>query len=269
MVDPGPELLVQPAARTVRAASTISSPIGTVGRHPSRRPGEGTQLSGLRPYRAGDRAARINWRATSRTGALHTNQTLLERDTQIQLILDTSFIGGAPTGPDTVEMGCEAVTTLAHHYAWLGDRVAVIDIAGRIPTIPFGTGRDQTRRILDALSRLDRSRRGTSLVRMPRLRPGTLAILCSPVLTREALRTIAALRLSGCELAIVDTLPGNLSSSTDSLSTALRLRALQRTDEFRRLRHEGIPIAPWRGASSLVPLLRTLAASRGPRRSPR
>lgn len=263
----GPTLLAQPAARTIKADSTISSPIGTVGRHPARRPGDGSQLAGIRPYQAGDRASRINWRATSRTGHLHTNQTLMERDTQIQIVMDTSFIAGPPQAPDTVDLACEAVSTLAHHYAWLGDRVALVDLAGRIPALQFGTGRKQTRRILHTLSQLDRTTPAAKRPHLPRIRPGTLTFFCSPMMTASAEQSLTALRLSGGELAVVDTLPTDLNQHTDPFSAALRLRALQRRDTLDRIRRQGIPITTWRNENSLLPLLASLAASRGPRKT--
>lgn len=262
----GPTLLASPAPRTIKAESSVNSPIGTVGRHPARRAGDGSQLSGIRPYQPGDRASRINWRATSRTSQLHSNQTLMERDTQVQIVMDTSFIAGAPGRPDTVDLTCEAVSTLAHHYAWLGDRVSLVDLVARIPSLPFGTGRRHARRVLEVLSHLDRTA-PAARPQQPFIRPGTLTFLCSPLVTPEALRVLAALRLAGAELAIVDTFPSDLRQSHDPLSTALRIRSLQRRDTLERLRRQGIPVATWVNEASLLPLLNTLAASRGPRRT--
>lgn len=266
---PGPTLLAQPAARTIKAASTITSPIGAVGRHPSPRPGAGSNPAGIRPYQAGDRTNRINWRATGRTGSLHTNQTQLERDTDILIVLDTLTLTGTADAADSVDLGCEAASAIAHHYAWLGDRIALHDLGGRIPTLPFGTGRNQTRRLLDLLSRLDRNTSDKPTLPALRVRPHTLTFVCSPLLATHTLQTIDALHRAGNELAIVDTFPADLSSPPTGAGNALRIRALERGDDLRRLRQQGIPVSRWQGQAGLAPLLAGLAASRGPRRAHR
>lgn len=265
----GPTLLAQPVARTVRAASTITSPVGAVGRHPSPRPGPGSNPSGIRPYQPGDRTNRINWRVAGRTGRLHTNQSQLERDTDILIVLDTLAAVGAADGPDSIDLGCEAVSTIAHHYAWLGDRVALHDLGGRLPTLRFGTGRNQTRRVLDVLSHLDRSKPDKPSLPVLRVRPDTLTFVCSPLLARHALDAIGALRRAGQEVVLVDTFPTGLDRQPTNAANALRLRALERGDDLDRLRHQGIAISRWQGGSSLAPLMAALAASRGPRRAAR
>lgn len=266
---PGPALLAQPAARTLKAASTITSPIGAVGRHPSARPGAGSNPAGIRPYQAGDRPNRINWRATGRTGSLHTNQTQLERDTDILILLDTLALTGTVDSVDSVDLGCEAVSTIAHHYAWLGDRIALHDLGGRIPTLPFGTGRNQTRRLLDLLSQLDRDAPDKPTLPALRVRPHTLTFVCSPLLATYTLQTIDALHRAGSELALVDTFPMPFSQQPTNNANALRIRALERSHDLRRLRQQGIPVSRWQGQTSLAPLLAGLAASRGPRRARR
>ncbi|MFT4226257.1 MAG: hypothetical protein QM624_07540, partial [Micropruina sp.] len=164
---------------------------------------------------------------------------------------------------------CEAASAVAHHYAWLGDRIALHDLGGRIPTLPFGTGRNQTRRLLDLLSRLDRNTSDKPTLPALRVRPHTLTFVCSPLLATHTLDTIDALHRAGHELAIVDTFPADLSSTPTGAANALRIRALERGDDLRRLRQQGIPVSRWQGQASLAPLLAGLAASRGPRRAHR
>lgn len=265
----GPTLLTQPTARTMKASSTITSPVGAVGRHPSPRPGPGSNPAGIRPYQPGDRTNRINWRATSRTGTLHTNQTQLERDTDILIVLDTLTAVGAVQGPDSIDLGCEAVSTIAHHYAWLGDRIALHDLGGRVPTLPFGTGRTQTRRLLDVLSQLDRSTPDKPAPPSLRIRPGTLTFVCTPLLAQRTLDTIDALRRAGHEVILIDTFSTDPDRQPSTATNALRLRAMERSGNLSRLRQHGIPVSRWHGGNTLAPLMAALAASRGPRRARR
>lgn len=55
---------------------------GLIGGHPSHRPGEGSDVAGVRPFVLGDRLRRINWRVTGRTGTLHVTSTYADRDTR-------------------------------------------------------------------------------------------------------------------------------------------------------------------------------------------
>ena len=53
---------------------------GIVGTHRSRRPGEGTDLAGVRAFQVGDRLRRINWPVSLRTGTLHVTATATDLD---------------------------------------------------------------------------------------------------------------------------------------------------------------------------------------------
>ncbi len=197
---------------------SLNHVLGVSGPHTSRSKGEGTALADIRPYRPGDRLKKINWRVTSRRGALYTNETFSERDTDVLIVVDTMAdirpIGAEPGDgrASSLDMSVEAATVLARHYLTLGDRVGLHDAGTLIGSIPFGTGERHMRRILEALSGVSREKSVSSrLPRTPRIRSGTLTIACTPLLSEEFIGQIGLMRAHGADLTIIDTLPSELT----------------------------------------------------------
>ncbi len=265
-------LTVRPAAARLRGGGGVARPTGTAGLHTARARGEGSTLADLREYRPGDRLRRISWRATSRTGRLHVSSSYADRDTDIWVVADTwlDVPGASPHSPTSLDLTVRAVAAVAGHYLDLGDRVAVLDLARRIPPVRAGTGHRQRQRVLDALARLDR----TSLLgnpvphRVGRPAPGTLVFFCSPLLQDEALAEVVRLRRLGAEVVAVDTLPEvRLSGQELGLADAARLlRRLERQAVVARLRGLQVPVVAWRGPASLAGVLLAMQAAR---RAPR
>ena len=272
-------VVVRPAAANLIGSSGITRPIGMSGSHPSATPGEGSQLAELREFRLGDRLKRINWRVTSRTGRLHVATMLTERDTDVLLVMDTlhDVPGFAATDPTSLDLAVRAVAALARHYLGYGDRVAVHDIGRRMRHVRAGTGPRQLIVTIDALSRIDR---GTNPVFRGRpirgVTPGTLVFFCSPLIDQSSTTEVGRLRQLGCEVVVVDTLPGDLGTSRwlkrrhrrdrSWLDEAWVVRRLEREETFARLRQAGVPVVAWRGTASLAGVLSTMERSR---RAPR
>ncbi len=64
---PGRSMWVLPSTTPFDSKAEAPHPIGLVGRHRSRRPGDGTEFASIRPFHAGDRLRRINWRVSLRS----------------------------------------------------------------------------------------------------------------------------------------------------------------------------------------------------------
>ena len=92
-----------PAAEPFVSRAFVPRADGMSGVHRSRRPGEGGELAGVRPYRSGDRLRRIDWRTTLRTREPYVNATRPERDAGIVLLLDVLHkAGGDDDGTGSV-----------------------------------------------------------------------------------------------------------------------------------------------------------------------
>ena len=112
---------------------------GLVGVHRSRRPGEGGELAGVRPFAPGDRLRRIDWRVDAADPASCTwRRPCSDRDAEVVLLLDVLPRPGRPaasTGAASVlDTTVRAAAAIAEHYLHRGDRVALLEYgAGRPP----------------------------------------------------------------------------------------------------------------------------------------
>src|SRR5690606_13316478 len=132
---------------------------GLSGIHRSRRPGTDGQLADVRLFQAGDRMRRINWRVTRRTGDVHVNSTLSERDADVVLVLDTRHeagVSGGVDGPVSVaDATVRAAAAITEHYTRQGDRVALVEFGTRLRRLRAGTGRRHHLAALEWLVRLN------------------------------------------------------------------------------------------------------------------
>lgn len=269
---------VRPASATLEGGSGVAHPIGLVGMHRSRRRGDGSDLADVREFRPGDRLRRINWRVTSRLGALHVNSTFTERDTDVLIVADTllDIVPATPGSPTSLDATVRAIAAISRHYVGFGDRVAIHDLGRRIGPIRAGTGPRQARVVLGQLSRANRDVPDWSTLRpVGTVTSGMLVFFCSPLLEREAQDEIVRLRRMGAEVIGVDTLPEEIGRFDDIasfrrdtfLGEAWMIRRMERDAAVARLRSLGIPVTPWRGTGSLASVLLSMEAARSaPRR---
>ncbi|MEU4196208.1 DUF58 domain-containing protein [Kribbella sp. NPDC026611] len=262
-----------PLREGFEAIDSVPRPAGLVGLHRSRRPGEGTELAGVRPFRTGDRLRRINWAVSARTRELHVTSTWSDRDTEVVILLDTGGEIGISEGIDgrssSLDTAVRAAASIAEHYLRHGDRVRLIDTGNLVRGVRSGSGRGHLRRILDALVHADRRGRQqdeAQLARRNRIRSDSLVLILSPLLRQVMLGYIVTLVHQGCTVIAVDTLPPDAVSVMDlaehdakTWPLAWRLRLLERRRDLDRLSDLGVPTVPWRGAGTLDEVLRDAA----------
>jgi uncharacterized protein (DUF58 family) len=264
------------------ASDAVPRAEGLVGAHRSRRPGEGSDVAGVRPFVPGDRLRRINWRVTGRTGELHVTSTYDDRDTEVLLCLDSRQDLGEP--PDSsLDIGVRAAAAIAEHYLRAGDRVGLLDLGQRYRPVPARTGRGHLVRLLDVLldarglahrlwSGETTGGRGAGVLAAAEL-PGlaaadALVVLLSPLSSPASLAAVAALSRAGRSVVVVDTLPAGVRAGPggDYRELAFRLWRLRRDADLRRVGELGVPVVRWSGAGSLDQVLRDVSrAARAPR----
>jgi uncharacterized protein (DUF58 family) len=257
------------------ATDVVPRAQGLVGGHRSRRPGEGSDVAGVRPFVPGDRLRRVNWRVTGRTGELHVTATYSDRDAEVLLCLDSRQDLGRP--PDScLDTGVRAAAAIAEHYLRAGDRVALVDLGQRYRSVPARTGRGHLVRILDVLLDArpldDTNRYPSAALTAAELTASAgadaLVVLLSPVADAGSLRMLAALARSGRSVVAVDTLPlaARPDPRSDFTDLAFRLWRLRREEDVHRLGELGVPVVAWRGAGSLDRVLQDVSrAARAPR----
>jgi uncharacterized protein (DUF58 family) len=96
-----------------------------------------TRIAGVRPYEAGDPLNRVHWRATARTGALHSKVHEPSSLTGVTLLLDFHRAGYPRRGePYRSELAVTAAASLAHAVYQMGQQVGLVcngrDAADRI-----------------------------------------------------------------------------------------------------------------------------------------
>ena len=97
-VAPYADIRAFPNTDPFKANDSMPRAAGMIGFHRSRRPGEGGELAGVRPFSPGDRLRRIDWRVSLRTRELHVVATLSDRDAEVTILLDLLHESGMSGG---------------------------------------------------------------------------------------------------------------------------------------------------------------------------
>ena len=247
-----PQLTVYPRPPSLSQLALPADLRTRIGDHVDRRPGEGVEFAGIRPFAAGDRLRRINWPVTSRRGTLHVNQLAAEHAAEIVAVID-AFSDIGPAGDSTLDRAVRGAAGIARAYTRAGDRLGVVILQGPLRWIPPGNGPAQFFRIAESVldARGLDSYVAPDLARIPRtvLPPGALVILFSPLLDERAIDAAADLHDRGYPVIIADVLATRPQPARRSPTgqLALRLWQLERQALRYRLESLGIPVTGFPG----------------------
>ena len=277
---PLPERRVQvfPLSARYRGSALVPRAGGNVGLHRSLRAGPGTELAGIRPFVAGDRRHRINWRVSLRTGELQVNASTTERDADVVLLLDGRYDSGTSGGIDGsasgIDVAVRATAALSAFYLGLGDRVGLFTYTAVPRQLPARAGRRHLHLLLHALLDVEAPQRGGAEPPMPApvgIDARALVLVVSPLVGRQVFARVAALARAGHSVIAVDTLPEEIGpeGAGEWSRPVLRLWRLERSTRIAQLRDLGVPVVAWQGTGSLDAVLADLAriAARSGRRS--
>lgn len=258
-----------PVREPFEAEGAMPQALAHAGSHMSRRPGDGAEFAGIRPFVGGDRPRRVNWRVSLRTRELHVTTTATERSADVMVLLDSLHDAGESTGVDdrasSLDVTVRAGAGIAEHYLGRGDSVGMVDYGGRFRFLPAATGRSQLSRIDDWLLDVRVDPAGVEIA--PRLLgphvlpPRALVVALTPLLDPRTSTLLAALRHRGQSVVVVDTLPvGSLPSARRlPAQLAQRLWRLEREELIAAMADIGVPVVTWSGAGSLDAVLRDVA----------
>jgi uncharacterized protein (DUF58 family) len=262
---------VYPVTEPFNATEAMPAAAGLVGNHRSRRPGEGGELAGVRPFAPGDRLRRIDWRVSLRTRDLHVASTLSDRDAEVLLMLDVlgevGVSGGVSGGSSVLDTTVRAAAAIAEHYLQRGDRVSLLEYGATARRLRPATGRRQYLRVLEWL--LDVRPDPVALddddyenvFGVHHVSSDALVMVLTPLVDPRSADMLAQLTRSGRYVVAIDTMPDGVAPANHNQWTPLatRLWRIERENVLGRLREHGVPVVVWAGAGSLDLVLRDVA----------
>jgi uncharacterized protein (DUF58 family) len=260
-------LKVYPHEETVRGLLKPAETQVFGGNHVARQRGEGIEFADLRPFIAGDRMRRVNWRASARRGELWVNEHHPERNADVILFLDT-FTEAAAGGESTLDQALRAATALAAGYLREKDRVGFVTFGGMLNWALPSTGAAQLYRIVDSLLDtqvvLNYAWKGIDVVPTRTLPPHAIVIALTPLLDERAVTALLDLRARGFDLVIVEIspLPFLREPKNESQRVARQLWRLRRDALRGRFEAAGVPVAVWDEAHPFAAALEGVTAFR-------
>jgi uncharacterized protein (DUF58 family) len=244
------------------------------GNQVARAKGEGIEFADLRPFTAGDRIRRINWRASARGRELWVNEHHPERNTDVVVFLD-SFAearrGGKSTGvrtESTLDLSVRAAASLLAGYIGQRDRVGFVSFGGVLRWLQPGTGLVQLYRVVDALLdteiTLNYAWKGIDLIPAGTLPPKALVVALTPLLDERSVTALLDLRGRGFDLAIVDVSPIPFAEPgrEEVEQLAYRLWAMRREALRSRYERVGAAVVEWREGTALAAVVEEVTAFR-------
>jgi uncharacterized protein (DUF58 family) len=233
----------------------------------SRAKGEGIEFADIRPFAAGDRVRRVNWRASARRERMYVNESHPERASDVILFLD-SFAEARGPGKRTIDQAVRAASSLANAYLERRNRVGLVSFGGVLRWLPPEMGMRQQYRIVDALieTELVRSYFSTTVEVIPRrvLPPQALVIALTPLLDQRTINALLDLRARGFDLAVVDVSPVPYADDEHDTGDDLawRLWTMWRKALHHRYERVGVPVVEWSPERSLLGAIEEVTAFR-------
>ncbi|MET8148968.1 DUF58 domain-containing protein [Actinoplanes sp. NPDC049668] len=270
VVTPARGVRVFPETEPFAATEAMPAAAGLVGNHRSRRPGEGGELAGVRPFAPGDRLRRIDWRVSLRTRDLHVASTLSDRDAEVLLLLDVLGEAGASEGvkgrASVLDTTVRAAAAIAEHYLQRGDRVSLLEYGSTARRLRAATGRRQYLTVLEWLLDVradnnDAEGPHEHVFGAHHVSPDALVVVLTPLVDPRSADMLAGLTQSGRYTVAVDTLPADAAPPSRGPWTPLatRLWRMERENVLGRLREHGVPVVTWAGTGSLDLVLRDVS----------
>ncbi len=251
----GRRMDVLPVTAPFDSSAEVPAPVGLVGRHRSRRTGDGSEFASIRPFHAGDKLRRINWRVSLRSRELHVVTARAEQDAGVLLVVDAladhGISGGVDGRASSLDVTVRAAAALAEHHIRSGDRVSMRVVG---PAHELVGLRHRSAAPADAARQARPGpapgRPGTTADQLQlqlRVTAGTVVIVLSPMLDDAIGTATATLAKRGVSVLVVDTLPEDVvpdvADGTDVAvaDLAWRMRRVDRDHQLARLVTLGCP----------------------------
>ena len=228
------------------------------------RPWEGMEFYGIREYYSTDRLRRINWKASSRSDDLLSNQYRGEFGGDTMIVLDARAQSELGTPPESVfTYSVRAAALVAYHLVRGRNRVGLLAFGGRLVKVNPGFGRRQFDRILTTLIEV-KPGRTWDFDFVPKYldifysRLNQIVVV-SPLMDGKSSQAIADLAAKGYPLHVISPSPievemkGKKPDKYDSVAEGLA--RLEREAKLSALRRHAVVI-DWNTETQLASALR-------------
>jgi uncharacterized protein (DUF58 family) len=218
--------------------------------------GDGIEFADMRPFVAGDRVRRVNWRATARRGVPWVNEAHPERNSDVVIFLDT-FAEARRDDTGTLDLAVRAAATFAGHYLKEKDRVGLVSFGGVLNWLTVSSGMTQLYRVLDSLIdaeiMLSYAWKDLDIIPARTLPPRALVLAISPLLDERAVGALLDLRARGFDLVVIEVSPFPFldEAETETGQLAERLWRLRREALRSRYFALGVPVVEWHEGTPL------------------
>ena len=237
------------------------------GNQVARQKGDGLEFADLRPFQAGDRIRRVNWRASARRGELWVNERHPERNADVVLFVD-SFAEARRGRESTLDLAVRAAAGLAGRYLGEKDRVGFVSFGGVLNWLLPSTGLTQLYRIVDSLLDteivLNYAWRGIDVLPRRTLPPHALVVALTPLLDERTGPALLDLRGRGFDLVVIEVSPLAFVAPGPGAERDLAHRIWRLRRQALRTRYEraGVPVAVWDERTPLAAVVEGVRASR-------
>lgn len=266
--DPTP-LLVYPQSESLSPVKLRPPQThGFAGSIAARRGGSGVDFFTIREYQPGDPQRQINWKASARgRQTLYTNIFEQEQVANIGIILDArARINLRQGGQSLFEHSVNAAAALGERFLADGHRTSLLIYGSGKRRVFPGYGRQQERRILDAVSSvtpiINFALTNFDSLPVQFFPPKSEIVLISPIMN-EDIPYIRKMCMRGYGVLLISPNPVTFAAHNrqDSDSAAYRMASVERAFMIQQLRQIGARVIDWHVYETLESTLQRAAFS--------
>jgi uncharacterized protein (DUF58 family) len=265
--DPATVVRVYPRVSRLRRLLKPRATRPASGNRPAAVSGEGIEFAEIRAFRPGERARRVNWRASARRGELLVSDRLPERSSDVVLLLD-SLTEAAVEHESTLDLAVRALASLVDEYLHQRDRVGLLNFGGELEWVSPSSGPRQHYQIVDAVLSSESARlfrwRDPRLIPRRVLPPQSLIVGLTPLLDWRVNRALLNLRARGYDLALIEVDPRRFAQDARASCSeeAWRIWLLDRGVIRNQFLRAGVPVSRWDTETPLAGVVEELASKR-------
>jgi uncharacterized protein (DUF58 family) len=201
-------VIVYPRVETLPAWRLPPALIEGSHAQPLRTPHTTPHATGIRPYAPGDSYNRIHWKSSARQGELQVKEFDLEQTADVWIFVDLDARTHTGDGDEsTIEYGVRAAASIAARALVENRNVGMTASGIKTGVLPADRGPRQYQKIMQLLAAVmangERPLDQILIEGITRLRRGMSAVVVTPSLNSQWVRSLSGLRTRGVQTIVV------------------------------------------------------------------